>query len=158
LPSLLLADLAEAVIGQRLGESGSLEPVSSHRLVELRQQLARQSATNSFTRWITWFLADRSTRTISPNSPVTIPEYVARLIEEKTLAAASEAVLLAPTNAPALAHLAEMLLTSAGSNVPVVVSEAELLIRRAESLAPTDASVQQSRRRIASQGEGRSTR
>jgi len=148
LSALLLADLAEAVIGQGLGESGSLEPVSSHRLAELSQQVASQPATNAFTRWLAWFLADRSTRTISPNSFITVPEYVARRMEEQTLAAASEAVLLSPTNAPALARLAEMLLVSPGSNAPVTVAEAEFLIRRAENLAPGDASVQESRRRI----------
>ncbi len=154
----LVADLAEAVIGQRLGESDSLEPAPPYRLGELRQQLSSRSPTNDFTRWLTWFLADRSSRTISPNSPITVPEYVARHIEEKTLAAASEAVLLAPTNAPALAHLAEMLLISPGSNTPVVVAEAEFLIRRAETLAPGDASVQETRRRIEQHIDERSTR
>jgi WD40 repeat protein/serine/threonine protein kinase len=156
--ALLLADLAEAVIGQRLGEDGTLEPVSSARLVELRRQLSGQPATNAFTRWLAWFLADRSTRTISPNSLMTIPEYIARRMEEKTLAAASEAVLLAPTNARALAHLAEMLLASPGSNAPVAVAEAGFLIRRAEILAPGDARVQQSRQRIERQFERRPVR
>ena len=156
--STFLADLAEAVIGQRLGESGNLEPAPSHRLGELRQQFSGQPVTNAFTRWLAWFLADRSTRTISPNSPITVPEYVTRRMEEKTLAAASEAVLLAPTNAPALAHLAVMLLTSPGSNAPVVVAEAEFLIRRAETLASSDASVQDSRRRIERQLDQRSPR
>jgi len=158
LPGTLLADLAEAVIGQRLGESDSLEPAPPHRLGELRQQLSSHPVTNDFTRWLAWFLADRSTRTISPNSPITVPEYVARRMEEKTLVAASEAVLIAPTNAPALAHLAEMLLVSPGSNAPVTVAEAEFLIRRAETLAPGDASVQESRRRIEQQIDRRSTR
>jgi len=154
----LLADLAEAVIGQRLGEGGSLEPTPAQRLVDLRQQLSGHPPTNAFTRWFAWFLADRSTRTISPSSTITVPEYVARRMEEKTLAAASEAVRLAPTNAPALAHLAEMLLTSPGSNAPVVVAEAEFLLRRAETLAPGDAGVQESRRRIERQLELRPTR
>jgi hypothetical protein len=152
-PAVHLADLAEAVIGQRVSAQGALEIVSAAGLGELRQQLSTHPATNDFTRWLGWFLADRSTRTISPNSPITVPEYVARRMEEKTLAAASEAVLHAPTNAPALAHLAEMLLTSPGSNAPAVVAEAAFLIRRAEILAPGDPSVRESRRRIARQVE-----
>jgi len=51
-----------------------------------------------------------------------------------------------------------MLLTSPGSNAPVVVAEAEFLIRRAETLAPSDARVQESRRRVELQIEGRPTR
>jgi eukaryotic-like serine/threonine-protein kinase len=145
--AILLADLAEAVIGQRLGDSGSLEPTPPNLLVDVRQQLSRQPPTNALTRWLAWFLADRSTRTISPNSPVTIPEYVARCLEERSLAAASEAVLLAPNHAPALAHLAEMLLASPGSNAPDVTAEAEYLIRRAESLAPDNPDVQASAQR-----------
>ena len=158
LPAILLADLAEAVIGKRLGDSGRLESAPPHRLGELRRQLSGQPSTDPFTRWLAWFLADRSTRTISPNSPITIPEYVARRMEEKTLAAAREAVFLAPTHAPALAHLAEMLLASPGSNAPVTVAEAGFLIRHAATLAPGDARVEESRRRIAREIERRSTR
>jgi hypothetical protein len=154
----LLADLAEAVIGKRVNAQGALENVSPARLGELRQRVTALSRDTDFTRWLAWFFADRSTRTISPNSPITIPEYVARLVEQRTLDAAREAVLLAPTNAPALGHLAEMLLTSPGSNAPVVVAEAQFLIRRAETLAPGEARVQESRRRVELQIEGRPTR
>ena len=44
----------------------------------------------------------------SPNSPIAGPECVARRIQERTLAAASEVVLFPPNNTPALARLAEM--------------------------------------------------
>jgi len=154
---VLLADLAEAVIGKRVNSQGALESVSPAGLAQVRQRIAELPRDADFTRWLEWFFADRSTRAISPNSPITVPEYVARRMEEKTLAAAREAVLLAPTNAPALAHLAEMLLASPGSSAPVAVSETDYLIRRAEALAPGDASVQESRKRITQEIERRST-
>jgi WD40 repeat protein/serine/threonine protein kinase len=49
-----LADLAEAVIGQRLNIEGTLEPVLSHRLVELRERsvtMRRKSPTRNACKW-----------------------------------------------------------------------------------------------------------
>jgi hypothetical protein len=130
----LLADLAEAVIGKRVNAQGALESVSSAGFAQIRQRVASLPRDADFTRWLDWLLADRSTRTISPNSPITVSEYITRLLEQPTLAAAREAVLIAPTNTPALAHLSEMLLASPGSNSPVLQAEAASLLRRAESL------------------------
>jgi hypothetical protein len=171
-----LSDLAEAVIGQHLDENGAFAPVSSARLVELRQRFSagliysgpssipnraegkKKASTNNFVRWLGWFLADRSSRTISPNSPITIPEYIERLMEENTLPSAREAVLLSPTNCPALAHLAEMLVTSPGSNQPVTLSEARFLLRRAETLSPADVRVKETRQRVNSRLDSSTSR
>jgi eukaryotic-like serine/threonine-protein kinase len=130
----LLADLTETIIGKRVNGQGALESVSPAGLAQIRQQVTELPRDADFTRWLEWFFADRSTRTISPYSSITIPEYVVHLVSQKTLPTAREAVLLAPTNAPALAHLAEMLLTSPSSNAPVTAAEAEFLRRRAATL------------------------
>jgi WD40 repeat protein len=132
----LLADLAEAVIGHRVNEQGVLEGVSSAGLATIQRRVEDLPRDADINRWLEWFLADRSTRTISPNSSITVPDYVARLMEQRTLPAAREAVLLAPTNAVALAHLADLLLTNPGSNSSVTISEAHFLRSRATALAP----------------------
>jgi hypothetical protein len=128
-------------------------------MTPLRQRVTNLPRESDFTRWLEWFLTDRSARTISPNSPITVPEYVADLTEQKTLVAAREAVLLAPTNASALAYLAKMLFNAPGSNAPVAtIAEAQFLLRRAKSLAPHDLQVQETSRRVARQFEKQTTR
>jgi hypothetical protein len=45
--------------------------------------------------WGRWLLADHATRTISPFAKVTVPEYIERLIKEKTSLSLDEAEQLA---------------------------------------------------------------
>jgi hypothetical protein len=66
----LLADLAEAVIGKRVNERGALENLPGVGLAELRRRVAGLPRESDFTRWLEWFLADRSTR---PDSPYSLP-------------------------------------------------------------------------------------
>lgn len=67
---VLLADLAEAVIGKRVNSQGALESVAPAGLAQVRQRIAELPRDADFTRWLEWFLADRSTRTISPYCPI----------------------------------------------------------------------------------------
>ncbi len=71
-----LPDLAEAVIGHRLNEEGSLEVVPVRKLLELKRRFESDPSAHAYNRWARWFFADRSTRTISPESPVTVTAYV----------------------------------------------------------------------------------
>src|SRR5262249_35532373 len=97
--SVLLADLAEAVIGKRVNVQGALESVSPTTLAQVRQRVASLPRDADFTRWLEWFFADRSTRTISPYSPVTVPQYTDSLLQETNAVTWHEALLLCPTNA-----------------------------------------------------------
>jgi tetratricopeptide (TPR) repeat protein len=81
------------------------EPVFSVQLENLRQQLMADAGTNFYTRWAKWFFADRATRTLSPSSSITVPEYVRRRIDEGTPGSLREAVSLAPTNTEARSRL-----------------------------------------------------
>jgi len=145
----LLADLAEAVTGKRVNSQGALESVPGDSLGKVREQLAAVSPRADFTRWLEWLFADRSTRTISPYSAVTMPQYVQSLTAETNMASWREALMLAPTNAPVLARVAEMLLTAPSSNTPLTIAQAQFLMHRAETLAPKDPAVLESRMRIA---------
>jgi WD40 repeat protein len=135
---LLLVDLADYVTGKRLTSQGALENASSSRLSETQKRLQTLPPDSDFTRWVVWFLADRSTRTISPYSQIDLPHYLSARAQAKNYLARREAVMLCPTNSLALRQLGEALLESTGSNSPVIRAEANLLIRRAESSGSGD--------------------
>jgi WD40 repeat protein len=69
-----LPALTEAVVGHRLTEDGSIAIVPVGNLFEMRRHLESDSSTDAYHRWARWFFADRSTRTISPESPMTITD------------------------------------------------------------------------------------
>jgi WD40 repeat protein/tetratricopeptide (TPR) repeat protein len=131
-----LAELAEAVAGQRINEKGISEAVPVSELFRLRRQLANSQASDTCTRWGQWFFADRSKRTLSPSAGVTFDEHLKRLIEHWTLEDLSEALLLSPTNAPALAGLAQLKLDTEPAPDPVALCDADFYSRRALELAP----------------------
>src|SRR5262249_46644753 len=79
LSSSVLADLAEAVVGKRINAEGALENVSSTVFSQTRERVANLPREADFTRWLEWFLADRSTRSISPYSRVGLPQYITSL-------------------------------------------------------------------------------
>ncbi|HAB17256.1 MAG TPA: hypothetical protein DCE44_12495 [Verrucomicrobiales bacterium] len=79
-----LADLAEAVGGQRLSEGMQAEPVSPRQLFLLKEQInATGNATaDGYLQWARWFFADRTARTISPGSRITVREYIEKSTKE----------------------------------------------------------------------------
>lgn len=99
------ADLAEALSGVRLGTGGN--PPAD--LLRLRGQLRALPGDDVYARHVRWFLADRATRTISPNSPVTMPAYVERLLVADTEDPLHLAVRLAPDDPRPPARLADWL-------------------------------------------------
>ncbi len=143
-----LADLAEAVAGQRFVASGASEPVAGARLLAFRERFGGDPGSDFYTRWAKWFFADRSTRTISPNSPVTLPDYVQRRIDENTFESLDDAVRLDPTNGLALARLALQVLKQDPARNPRQAGEADWLSRRALALAPADDEVVRTRRAV----------
>jgi WD40 repeat protein/tetratricopeptide (TPR) repeat protein/tRNA A-37 threonylcarbamoyl transferase component Bud32 len=105
-----LAQLAEAISGQALNKQGVLEPTSLNPadvINKLRQELNHQPDHDDWVVWGRWFLADPATRTISPFSKQTVPEYIEDRIKENTVAALGEAQRLAGGNDPLLQRIAE---------------------------------------------------
>ena len=78
--------------GKKLSGAGVLEPVAPEEFLKFKAQLGMTPATNFYTRWAKWFCADRATRTISPLSSITVPEYVQQRIAENNLESLREAV------------------------------------------------------------------
>ena len=101
-----LPRLAEIVASSKVSGPAVLEPVANAEFLKLKEQLMQSAETNYYARWAKWFCSDRSTRTLSPLSSISVPEYIQRRIEENTLESLQEAVSLAPTNGLAFARLA----------------------------------------------------
>ena len=90
--------VAEAISGQVLNKNGVLEETKldyQEALNRIRQELAQESAETGWGVWGRWFLADRATRTISPFSKITLPEYIEDRIRESTTESLDEAEHLA---------------------------------------------------------------
>jgi len=105
-----LLQLAEAVSGQVLNKKGTLEETKLDRaavLDQIRQKLSAQSDNDDWVIWGRWFLADASTRTISPFSKITTPEYVENRIKENTTESLGEAERLAGRNTELLQRISE---------------------------------------------------
>jgi WD40 repeat protein/serine/threonine protein kinase len=93
--------LAEVISGQRLSTQGLLEPTRLDRaetISRLRQTLNQEPDDDEWAHWGRWFLADPATRTISPFSTITVPQYVENRIKEYTAASLAEAESLAVGN------------------------------------------------------------
>jgi hypothetical protein len=79
----LLAQLAETIAGNRLNDLGAVETLKDQKkqLGELCRQTANaplgEPTAESFIRW---FLSDPWTRTVSPFSKLTVPEYIQQQI------------------------------------------------------------------------------
>jgi hypothetical protein len=97
-----LLRLAEALSGNRLNEQGILEPTSLERaetIAQIRRQLENQPDNGDGVAWGRWVLADRSRRTISPFSSLTVLAYIQNRINEGTADSLNEAERLASGNA-----------------------------------------------------------
>jgi eukaryotic-like serine/threonine-protein kinase len=144
LPTWLL-QLVEAVAGERIWLLGQAtnhlsgpesEPV--RQLARLKRQVAGLPAGEYYARWAQWFFADRTTRAISPNSPITVGEYVQRQTQEDRLEGLLEAVLVSPTNGLTLARLAQLRLAANPTQEPEALGQAECYARHALELSPQE--------------------
>ncbi|MBI2947187.1 MAG: protein kinase, partial [Verrucomicrobia bacterium] len=131
--------LAEAVAGQQVIDDGSF--VSSDRayLARLKSELENGATADAHRRWAKWFLSDRSGRTISPDLPVRVSEYVARQIAENSLGSLLEALRLSPTNGLAMARLARLMAVRPSDPDAGRTNQADLYSRRAVAWAPEEA-------------------
>jgi tetratricopeptide (TPR) repeat protein len=100
-----LSPLSEAISGQVLNQQGILEPTKLSRIEtinQIRQKLSQEPGADDWVIWGRWLLADRATRTISPFSKITVPEYIGDRIKEDTVESLAEAEQVAYENgAPA---------------------------------------------------------
>lgn len=136
-----LADLAEAVAGQRLDASGKLENTSPRKFFQLRASMDHSQSGEFYARWATWFLQDADKRTISPQARLSVEEYVKRKLERNTIEDLRHALFLSPTNAVAHARLARLFLADDAAPGSRLLSKSKWHIAQAVALAPEDQEV-----------------
>jgi WD40 repeat protein len=101
LPEWLLR-LVDAVSLERLNENDVFEALAeepSQILSGVQEKISRDPIDDEWVKWARWFLADKSNRTISPISPVTVPRYIENRIKENTAESLDEVEQLAVGNA-----------------------------------------------------------
>lgn len=136
-----LADLAEAVAGQRLDASGKLENTSPGKFFQLRASLSHSQSMEFYARWASWFLMDADKRTISPQSKVSVEDYAKRKLEANTIEGLRGVLFLTPTNAIAHARLARQLLADEAAPSSRMLSKSKWHLAQAVALAPDDPEV-----------------
>jgi len=137
-PPEWVLSLAEAMGGQRLDERGMARPVPPAQLLALKRQVTESTAGDFWTRCAKWIFANPATRTLSPTSPATVPEYVERRIQESTPESLREALSLSPDNGLAMALLGFQVFQQDPSQYPRHVGEAAWYSLRAAQLAPRE--------------------
>ncbi len=104
-----LLQLCEAISGQVMNKQGVLEETKlncGEVIKQIREKLSHESGDDDRVVWGRWFLADPFTRTISPFSKLTVPEYIENRIKENTPASLAEAEELAAGNTALLERIA----------------------------------------------------
>jgi len=102
-----LLTLAEMLAGQRLDDNGVFQVIRSdpsQTRKEIEDQLEKTKE-EEWSAWGKWWLADRATRTISPFSQITVPEYIETLIRKGTPQSLDDAAELAIGNEQLLARI-----------------------------------------------------
>jgi hypothetical protein len=140
--------LAEAIADQHLDEGGISRPVPPAQLFELKRQVSESTAGDLWTRWAKWFFANPATRTISPSSAITVPEYVQRRIHDNTPDNLREALSLSPDNGLALARLGLDVFAQPTAAFPRHAGEAAWYSLRAMKFAPHEVATWRLRSRV----------
>jgi WD40 repeat protein len=122
-------DLAEMVAGTRLNQDRLFEPVDQDLLLGLQKQFV--GATDGWSRWATWFFADRGERAIHPGSARTVREHIAQRAAEGGVESLLEAVRYFPTNRTYLRQLAEQFRTNTSLGRPYQQEQAAWLRAKA---------------------------
>lgn len=138
-----LAELAEAVVGERLTTNRLTEDVSAGEFIALKQHLGALPGEDAYARWARWFLADRSTRNVSPSARRTVQQFQEDLLApwrledgNHYLERFAEAARLAPTNGLVFAQQAFVLAKFAFTNSAKQLPTLTWLTERATTLAP----------------------
>jgi hypothetical protein len=100
-----LPGLGEAIAGERLNPQGVMEPVEFEQVLKLKERLRGLASSDFYSRWVSWFWADRSTRAVSPSSAIPLQQYVQQRLDENTLGSLQEALKLVPGNPEAIARM-----------------------------------------------------
>lgn len=99
-------ELAEALAGERINARKVMEPAHTD-LPKFYEKLRALPGNDLLSRFGRWFVADRATRTVSPASNLTVPEYISVRLKENGITPAQQAYFLNPGNPLAVAARAK---------------------------------------------------
>jgi len=99
-----LMGVAEALGGLHFDSKEVLEPTKKSPL-QLREELRGLTGVDELSQFGRWFVNDPATRTISPLSSITVPEFVSQRLMENTPDSVEEAYLVDPGNPLVVASL-----------------------------------------------------
>src|SRR6266487_2495228 len=147
---LLLSALSETMGGVTLESAEQAENFTTLRsepIGTIREKITAKlpgapSELSPLQRFLNWSVADRRTRTISPFSQVTVPEWLENRIKEGRVEGLRAALEVDPVNARLTAHLGRRLADFAvqqgvdPDEARRARGEADFLTSRAEKLAP----------------------
>jgi hypothetical protein len=159
---LLLAELAEATSGvslQTVDEAENPKLLAPEQMITSREKIAAKffrppSELTPLQQLLKWSVGDHRTRTISPFSQLTVPEWFENRIKEETVEGLRSALQVDPANARATAHLGRGLADLAlkqGADVDEARrarGEADFLTSRAVKLAPNSEEVKKLREEV----------
>lgn len=106
-----LLRLSEALSGYRLNQQGILEPTELDRaktIAQIREDLKHLPDQEDGVRWGRWLLSERTNRTISPFSSLTVSEYINNLIDDPTKDSLESAEQLAAGNAELMQRISSV--------------------------------------------------
>ena len=147
---VLLAELAEATGGvtlETVGQAENLKLLTPEQVRASRDKIAAKflrpsSKLTPLQRVMEWSVSDRRSRTISPLSQITLPEWVENRLTEGTIEGLRAAMQVDPENVRITAHLGRRLADQAlkeGSDPDEAQrarGEANFLTSRALKIAP----------------------
>lgn len=130
-----LPELGEWIGGERLVSANAFPIHSLSDFLIRNKQWLSLPPSDSYTRWLHWFLGDRETRALSPFVRRTTSEWVGQLLDQNTVASIEEALTLSPTNGLAHAQLALLQLTERSQTPNEFLNQARFHVRRAKFFA-----------------------
>src|SRR6266516_768344 len=156
---LLLAELAEATGGATLetvGQAENLKLLAPEQVIASREKIAAKFARiplelTPLQRVMKWSVSNRRSRTISPFSQVTVPEWLENRVKEGTVEGLRAALEVDPANARVTAYLGRRLAAHAfeqggdPDEARRARGEADFLTSRAQKLAPDNDEVKKLR-------------
>ncbi|MBL9173099.1 MAG: protein kinase [Verrucomicrobiales bacterium] len=136
-------DWAESWVGRRFGAGVAVERVPLAVRVRERERVAAIPDSDAFARFAQWAEADPGTRSLSPGSPLQVPDHVEFLLERGGLGDLREAVRIAPQDGRAWARLAKKELSRGNADPLETRAEATFSVQRALRLDPSNVEAQQ---------------
>jgi WD40 repeat protein len=103
-----LAEVAEAVGGEKLDQQGTLVRTEDAGFWRVREAFRGDFSADGYASWAHWFVTPREQRPFTPHASITLGQLVDEYLQNDAPWAVEAALQLAPTDPEALARLAQL--------------------------------------------------